>query len=205
MKPSALAAAAVLLALAGCSAELDERSVRRLYDDADRAYLKGDVNAVCDLRTPDFKLDSTTLELARGRVVADRAEADAIEADATSAGFRTAGTRETLDRRQFCMMAFDGRDAARGARLERGAMQIALDPSGRRATVKVRYVVLEPDYQASESGLGDREVAQQQVASRRTESEEESVIVLDGREPRFASTRATNWTFRVPAVRDSRL
>lgn len=200
-----LATAAALLALGGCSAELSTDGVRDLFDAADRAFLKGDVNAVCDLRTADFRLDSTYFELARGQTVADRAEADAIEADAAAAGARDPGKRETFDHRTFCMLAFDGRDLARGSRLERGAMNVAIDPSGERATVRVRYVVIQPEYESGKSAHGMNDESRRQVASRRTESDEESVVVRDGRELKIASTRATSWSFLVPAVRDARL
>jgi hypothetical protein len=200
-----LCAALPLLALGGCGAELSQDGVRDLFDAADRAFLAGDVNAVCDLRTDEFRLDSTYFELAHGQTVADRAEADAIEADAAAAGLRSTGKREALDRRQFCMMAFEGRDLARGARVERGPLQIAFDPSGRRATVKVRYTVTQPEYAAGDSSHGLRDESRQQVASRRTDSDEESVVVLDGRELKFASTHATSWSYLVPAIRDARL
>lgn len=205
MRSVLLAATLASLTLTGCRAELSVDGVRDLFDAADRAYLKGDVNAVCDLRTENFVLESTAFDLAHGRTVADRAEADAIEADAAAAGERNVGKREKLDRRSFCMLAFDGRDAARGSRLERGAMDVAIDPRGDRATVRVRYVVLAPAYEAGESVHGFSDASERQAASLRTESEEESIVVRDGGDLKIASTRVTSWSFLVPAVRDSRL
>ena len=196
---------ALALALAGCAAELSQDSVRDLFDAADRAFLAGDSAAACELRAGNFRLDSTHFEIARGRTVADRAEADAVEADAVASGLRTVGENETLDHRGFCMLAFDGRDVARSSRLERGPLSIAFDPSGASAKVRVRYTVLQPEYESGESSHGLRDESMRQVATRRTESEEESVVVRDGGKLRIASTRVTSWAYLVPAIRDVRL
>jgi hypothetical protein len=201
----ALYAALPLLLLGGCGVKMSQDSVRELFDAADRAFLAGDVNGVCDLRSDGFQLDFTHFELARGRTVADRAEADAVESQAVADGRRVPGKREALDRRQFCMMAYDGRELARAARIERGPLEIDVDPSGTRATVRVRYTVVQPEYAVGESAHGQRDESRGQVASRRTDSDEESVIVLDGGALKFASTRATSWSYLVPAVRDTRL
>ena len=83
------AAPALALALAGCAAKLSQDGVRGLFDAADRAFLAGDSTAMCELRTGSFRLDSTHFEIARGRIVADRAEADTVEADAVASGLRT--------------------------------------------------------------------------------------------------------------------
>jgi hypothetical protein len=198
-------AAVSAFALAGCAPGLSENGVRNLFDAADRAFLAGDSSTVCDLRTGSFRLESTHFEIARGRTVADRAEADAIEADAVASGVRTAGENEVLDHRRFCMLAYDGRDLARGSRLERGPLSIVFDPAGTSATVRVQYTVLEPEYEARESSHGLRDESLRQVATRRTESEEESVVVRDGGELRIASTRVRSWSYLVPAIRDTRL
>ncbi len=198
-------AALLLPLLGGCGVQMSHESVRDLFDAADHAYLAGDVNAMCDLRGKDFTLDATGFELARGRTVADRAEADAIEAEAAALGRRETGKREALDKRQFCMMAYDGRGLGPASRLERGPLAIELEASGQRARVKVHYTVIQPEYAAGESAHGLRDESRRQVASRRTDSDEESLIVLEDGELRFASTRATSWTYLVPAIRDSRL
>lgn len=195
---------AVLL-LGGCGAKMSRESVRELFDAADRAFLDGDVNKVCDLRSEAFQLDSTHFELASGHTVADRAEADAIEEEAAAAGRRAHGKRETLDLRQFCSMAFDGRSLARGSRVDRSPLDISIDPATRRATVRVRYTVIQPEYEGGDSAHGHRDESRKQVASRRTDSDEESLIVIDGGVLKFASTRVTSWTYLVPAVRDARL
>lgn len=198
-------ALALALALAGCAAKLSEDGVRDLFDAADRAFLAGDSAAACELRTGNFRLDSTHFDLARGRTVADRAEADALEVDAAARGLRTVGVNESLDHRRYCMQAFAGRGLARGSRLERGPLAIDLDPAGTAATVRVRYTVLQPEYESGESSHGLRDESLRQVATRRIESEQESVVVRDGRKLRIASTRATSWTYLVPAIRDARL
>ena len=202
---SCAAAPALALALAGCAAKLSQDSVRGLFDAADRAFLAGDSTAMCELRTGSFRLDSTHFEIARGRIVADRAEADTVEADAVASGLRTVGENETLDHRRFCMLAFEVRDVARSSRLERGPLSIAFDPSGASATVRVRYTVLQPEYESGESAHGLRDESLRQVATRRTKSEEESVVVRDGGKLRIASTRVTSWAYLVPAIRDERL
>lgn len=199
------AVSATVLALSGCAAELSQDSVRDLFDAADRAFLAGDSTAMCELRTGGFRLESTHFELARGRTVANREEADAVEADAVASGLRTVGENETLDRRRFCMLAFEVRDVARSSRLERGPLSIAFDPSGASATVRVRYAVLQPEYESGESPHGLRDESLRQVATRRTESEEESVLVRDGGKLKIASTRVTSWAYLVPAIRDERL
>ena len=198
-------AAVAAFALAGCAPGLSEQSVHGLFDAADRAFLAGDSSSVCDLRTSSFRLESSHFEIARGRTVADRAEADAIEADAVASGVRTAGENQVLDHRRFCMLAYDGRAIARSSRLERGPLSIVFDPAGTSATVRVRYTVLEPEYEAGASHHGPRDESLRQVATRRTESEEESVVVREGGELRIASTRVRSWSYLVPAIRDTRL
>lgn len=204
--PAATAIAVAALALAGCSHPLTEESVRELFDAADQAWLAGRTGDMCRLRSKDFHLDATDFLLARDRIVADLKEAEQVEADLAGSGAPQRGDHAALDLKEFCRMAYEGRQLGPRSTLARSDLRIAVDPDGRRATVRVHYSIRQPVYQFADSSLGRGDVTEHQDATRQSESDEESVVIVgpDG-DPVFASTQVTSRSFFTPPSRDSRL
>jgi len=191
------------IALGGCSHRLDEARVQAFVDAADQAFLKGDAAGICGARAEDFRLEATSFELAKGRTVESLAEAENIEAGNAGAGH---GTTEVLDLRKFCFMAQTSKDLFRRMDMERGDLKIAVDADGRSATVTAYYVTREPVYEYEQSALHDRDNVERQVATRQTESQDESVVIIGPYgEPKFKSTRSVSKSFLIARQRDPRL
>jgi hypothetical protein len=201
---SALVLVAAQLLMA-CAGKLDEKRVREFVDSADQAFLKGNATRVCAMRAENFRLEATSFELAKGKTVRSLAEAESVEADSPSAP-ASPGKAEVLDLQKFCFMALESKNFYKRATLERGDLNIQVDPSGRRATVRAHYTVKEPVYEYGESTLHDNDRVEHQVATRQTESDDESVIVMgpDG-DPLFESTRSSSKSFLIARELDRRL
>jgi hypothetical protein len=201
-----LVLAVAVLALGACSQELTERNVREFIDDADKAFLAGHASDICEMRSDDFKLTSTTFVLAPGRTVASLSEAEALDAERHESGERPSGKLETLNAKQFCMMAVESRVAFRRTKLVRTGLDIAVAPGGKQAVARAHYVVKAPMYAYGESSLSQRDQVEQQIGTMQTETDEESVITRNvGGKLVFASTTAVSKQFRVPKERDARL
>jgi hypothetical protein len=196
----------VTLALSGCSHKLDEQRVREFVDAADQAFLKGNAPQICRIRAADFRLESTGFELAKGKIVDSLADAEEIDAQSSLAGSQLAGKTEVMDVKQFCLMAIESKAFFKRATLQRSDLHIELDPAGQRATVRAHYTVKEPVYENGESALHDNDSVEHQVATRQTESDDESVIIIDpDGDLAFQSTRSISKSFLVAKERDRRL
>ena len=192
--------------LAGCSHKLDESRVRAFVDAADEAFLKGNSTHICAMRTEDFRLEATSFELAKGQVMDSLADAESYDAERPATGSRLEGKTDVLNLQQFCLMSIANREFFRRASLERGELHIELAPDGRSATVRAHYIVKEPEIERGDSVLHDRDSVEHQLATRQTESDDESVVVIgpDG-DPLFRSTRSTSKSFLTHKERDRRL
>lgn len=201
----ALALSGALL-LTACSKKLDEQQVRDFIDAADQAFLKGSATQMCALRSKDFRLEATSFELAKGKTAESLEDAEAIEAESAASGGRGAGSTEVLDLEKFCFMAIEAKNLYKRVNMQRGELHIDIDASGQKAAVRAHYSVTEPVYAYQESALHDNDRVEQQVASRQTESDDESVVVIgpDG-DLLFESTRSVSKSFLVAKVRDRRL
>ncbi len=190
---------------AGCSHRLTEREVAEFVDAADKAFLDGRTSKVCNMRADGFTLSSTTLDLSGEAIVDDLAAAEALAAEREADGQRVSSELVKMDRQQFCLMALQSGDYFRRATMSRGALSVRIDADGRGALVLAHYTVREPLLRAAGSPVaGQQEEVLRQVATRQTESEDESRVVLDGHgELVFASTRSTSRSFLVPSERDS--
>jgi hypothetical protein len=190
---------------AGCSSKLTEERVRNFVDAADQAFREGRAQDICSSRDRSFTLSGSAFRLAEGKVVASLAEAEAIEAERHAAGDRLRGEVFSLDAAQLCSAALEQRRQYKRSTLERSDLRISVDPSGERASVKAHYVVREPVYEQGESKLGVNDTVERQVASRQTESDEESVVARDSHgEPVFVSSQVTSKSFSIPTQRDAR-
>jgi hypothetical protein len=193
--------------LAACGHKgLTEASVHKFVDAADEAYVKGRAGAVCDARSRDFVLTATEFDLAPNRVVADFAEAQQIVADREAAHELIAGKTSTLKLRDLCLGAYLARTQYKPVKLQRGPLQITIDPNGQRAVVRTHYTIWEPVEARGDSPLGgyvDR--VEHQIGTKQTESDDESVVILEDGEPKFAATTSVSKWFRIPSQRDSRL
>jgi hypothetical protein len=194
-----------VVATVGCSQRLTESNVREFIDHADQAFLKGRTHDVCNLRAATFTLTSTDLDLTGQHPVADQKEAEALAAQREANGERLSADVHSLDRQQFCLMAIEAGHFYERATMQRSALDIRVAPDGRRAVVRAHYTVREPILEAGDSAIGYKDQVEHQIGSRQTESDDESVIVLDDNEILFASTRANSRSFRIASERDSRL
>lgn len=193
--------------LAGCGhKKLTEESVRKFVDAADEAFTKGKVTAICDARSDDFMLTVTEFALAENRIVADYAEAQRVAAEREAAHELVKGKTQTVKQKELCALAYQSRAQFRRTRLERGPLQITIDPDGKRAVVRTHYTTWEPEDVRGDSPLSYHDSVEHQVATKQTESDDESVVILDPHgELRFAATTSVSKWFRVPSQRDSRL
>lgn len=193
--------------LAGCGhKQLTEALVRKFVDGADQAFTKGNVVAICESRSEDFVLTVTEFALAGNRIVADYAQAQQVAAEREAAHELVQGKTQTVKLKELCALAYESRAQFRRTRLERGPLQIAIDPDGKRAVVRAHYTTWEPEEVRGDSPLSSRDSVEHQVATKQTESDDESIVILDPHgEPRFAATTSVSKWFRVPSQRDSRL
>jgi hypothetical protein len=193
--------------LCGCGQKrLTEASVRKFVDAADEAFTRGNADAICSARSDDFVLTATEFALAGERIVLNVAEAEKIAAERQDAHELIEGKNVHLNSREFCAMAYQSRAYFRRATLLRGPLQITLDPSGIRATVRAHYTVKEPVEAYRDSPLSYKDSTEHQVATKQTESDDESLVILDkAGEMKFASTKSVSKWFRIPSERDSRL
>jgi hypothetical protein len=193
--------------VAGCGQKhLTEASVRKFVDAADEAFTKGSADLICRARSDDFILTVTEFDLAPNRIVADFAQARRIAAEREAAHEVITGKTETFTVRDICFTAFQSRGQFKRTKLQRGPLQITIDPDGKRAIVRAHYTTWEPVSVRDSSPLGYQDSIEHQIATKQSESDDESVIVLanDGK-PKFASTTAVTQWFRIPSQRDSRL
>jgi hypothetical protein len=175
-------------------------------DTADEAFLKGKVAAICDARSRNFVLTVTEFDLAPNRIVADFAEAQQIVAEREAAHELIAGKTSTVKLKALCFDAYVSRAQFKRSKLQRGPLQITIDPDGRRAVVRAHYTIWEPVDARGESPLGGYvDSAEHQIATKQTESDDESVVILEDGGPKFATTTSVSKWFRIPTQRDSRL
>jgi protein involved in ribonucleotide reduction len=192
--------------LAGCSKELNERTVREFMDDADHAFLAGHAGDICNMRSDDFKFTGTTFKLAQGHTVANLEEAVALDNERNAAGDRVSGNVVTLNSRDFCRMANESRELYRRVKLVRTALEVTMSPDHRQATARAHYVLKAPEYAYGDSALSMQDRVEQQTGTIQTETDEESVIALNAEGNLvFMATHAISKEFRVPKERDSRL
>jgi hypothetical protein len=193
--------------LAACGHKrLTEASVRDLVDAADEAFVKGKAGAICDARSRNFVLTTTEFDLAPGRIVADLAEAQQVVAEREAAHELIAGKTSTLKLRELCLGAYLSRAQFKRARLQRGPLQITLDPDGQRAVVRAHYTIWEPIEVRGDSPLGGyTDSVEHQVATKQTEDDDESVVIIEEGGPKFSATTSVSKWFRIPSQRDSRL
>ena len=185
---------------------LTEASVHKFIDAADEAYVKGRAGAVCDARSRDFVLTATEFDLAPNRVVADFAAAQQVVAEREAAHELIAGKTSTFKLRDLCLGAYLARAQYKPAKLQRGPLQITIDPNGQRAVVRTHYTIWEPVEAPGDSPLGgyvDR--VEHQLATKQTETDDESVVILEDGAPKFSATTSVSKWFRIPSQRDSRL
>jgi hypothetical protein len=186
--------------------KLTEASVRQLVDSADAAFIKGKAAAICDARSRNFVLTVTEFDLAPNRVVADFDEAQQIVAEREAAHELITGRTSTVKLKELCLGAYLSRAQFKRARLQRGPLQITIDPDGQRAVVRTHYTIWEPVDVRGDSPLGGyRDSAERQIATKQTESDDESVVILEEGDPKFATTTSVSKWFRVPSQRDARL
>jgi hypothetical protein len=194
------------LTLAGCSSNLDTDSVRAFIDAADQAFLDGHSADICRMRADDFTLSASEFELAKGKIVRSQSEAEAIEARSAPAGSRLAAETQEFDLQKFCLMALESKTFYKRATMTRNDLRIDVDPAGQSATVHAHYTVKEPVYEYQDSALHDRDTVEHQTATKQTESDDESVIVLGkNNEPVFKSTHSVSKSFLIEKERDRRL
>jgi len=193
--------------LPGCGHKrLTETSVREFVDAADEAFKKGNVTAICDSRSSDFVLTVTEFALAENRIVADYAEAQRIVAEREAAHELIQGKTQTVKLKELCALAYESRAQFRRTRLQRGPLQIAIDPDGKRAVVRAHYTTWEPQETRGDSPLSYKDSVEHQLATKQTESDDESIVILNSNgDVRFAATTSVSKWFRVPSQRDSRL
>jgi hypothetical protein len=196
---------AIVLVLAGCTKELNEKNVREFVDDADHAYLAGHAADICAMRSDDFKFTGSTFKLAEGRVVNDLQEAMRVDEEQRG-GRRVTAEVVTINAQDYCRMAIEERAQYRRVSLVRTDLQISIAPDKKTATVRAHYVEKAPQYGYGGSSLSYQDQVEHQLGTVQTESDDESVVTLnrDGKLV-FSSTHATNKQFRVPKERDSRL
>jgi len=196
----------VLLVLAGCTKELNEKNVREFVDDADHAYLAGHAADICAMRSDDFKFTGTLFKLAEGRVVKNLQEAMAVDSERQQGGDRLASQIVTLDAKDYCRMAIEQRASYRLVTLRRSDLQIELAPDKKSATVRAHYVETMGEHAYGDSSLSAQDQVEHQVGTLQTETDEVSVVTQnrDG-DFVFSSTHATSKQFHVPEQRDSRL
>jgi hypothetical protein len=193
--------------LAACGhKQLTEASVHKFVDAADEAYVKGRAGAVCDARSRNFVLTVTEFDLAPNRIVADFAEAQQIVAERDAAHELITGKTSTFKLRDLCLDAYLSRAKYKRAKLQRGTLQITIDPNGQRAVVRAHYTIWEPVEARGDSPLGGYvDSVEHQVGTKQTETDDESVVILEDGEPKFAATTSVSKWFRIPSQRDSRL
>jgi hypothetical protein len=195
-----------LLLLSACAEKnLSERSVTEFVDAADKAFLRGDAIAICAARAPTFEMRATEFKLSGNQVVADFAEAQSITAKRQAAGELLSGESVTMQRREYCAMAADARDFYKRASMERGPLTVKISADGKQAVVTAHYTVREPMYEYGDSPHGSDNRVERQVATRQSESDDESVIVLDDGELKFIATKSVTKSFVVASERDRNL
>jgi hypothetical protein len=197
---------AILLVLAGCTKEMNEKNVREFVDDADKAYMAGHAADICAMRSDDFKFTGSTFKLAEGRVVSDLQEAMRVDSEQQQGGRRVTAQVVTINAQDYCRMAIEQRALYRRVSLVRTDLQITVAPDKKSAVVRAHYVEKAPQYGYADSSLSNQDQVEHQLGTVQTESDDESVVTLnrDGKLV-FSSTHATSKQFRVPKERDSRL
>jgi len=191
--------------LVACAPEqLTEQSVRKFVDAADQAFLKGNARQVCEMRSSAFVLSATEFKPAHDRMVSGLDEAMKIAEQRKEAGELLSGKTATLNLREFCAMAYEAREFYKRATLERGDLTIVIDASGNQATVRAHYTVKEPVYAYGDSPLSMQDQVEHQVATKQSESDDESVVAMEEGQMRFVSTKSVTQSFRVAAERDER-
>jgi len=202
----ALVLAMLCVALSACSQQLTERSVSKFIDAADQDFLDGNAAALCVKRGKDFLLTASNFDLTRDKIVADLAAAEAVAAEREAAGERVSAEIQTVTRQSLCLDSLLDARTYRKATLQRGKLDIRIDPDGQRAVVLAHYTVRQPVVGQRDSSLSMRDVVEHQIATRQTESDDESVLIIDGDgDIVFASTKAQSRSFLIPSQRDARL
>jgi hypothetical protein len=193
--------------LAACGRkQLTEASVRQFVDAADEAFVKGKSGAICNARSRNFVLTVTEFDLAPNRIVADFAEAQQIVAEREAAHELITGKTSALKLRELCFDAYFSRAQYKRTKLQRGPLQITIDPDGRRAVVRAHYTIWEPVEARGDSPLGGyTDSIEHQIGTKQTEADDESVVILEDGVPKFAATTSVSKWFRIPSQRDSRL
>lgn len=195
-----------LLLLTACDGKiLSTRSVTEFVDAADQAFLRGDAVAICDARAATFVMQATDFKLAGNQRVAGFAEAEEIAAKRQADGELLGGDSITMQRRDYCAMAADARDFYKRASMERGPLSIKISADGKQAVVTAHYTVKEPVYEYEDSPHGNNERSERQVATKQSESDDESVIALQDGDLKFIATKSTTKSFFVASERDPRL
>jgi hypothetical protein len=200
-----VAAAGLCLALGGCSDRLTEDSVQTFVDGADRAFLEGRSAEVCDMRAEGFRLEAVDFELGDGKIMSGLAEAEAYAGQRREAGELNRGRKVTLDLRQFCAMAYESREYYKRATMERGPLEIVIDAERSKATVRAHYTIKEPVYAYVDSPHSYRDRSERQTATRQIETDDESVVIVEDGELKFASTSSVSKSFLIDKQRDRRL
>jgi hypothetical protein len=124
---------------------------------------------------------------------------------ATYLPIRSGRRKAALDRRQFCAMAFEAREYYKRATMERGPLAITIDADRNKATVRAHYTVKEPVYAYADSPHSHRDRTEVQTATRQTETDDESVVIVEDGELKFASTSSVSKSFLIAKQRDRRL
>jgi hypothetical protein len=199
-----VSAVALVLALGGCSRTLSESKVRKFVDEADRAFIEGDSIKMCDVRAKDYVQTDTEFMLAEGHIVNSQAEAEAIEAERSANGQRLTGKDVKLGQRELCVLAYQGRRDFGKVEMTRTSIQIELSPDGKSAVVKAHYSMLVPLFAQRDSGVFDGARAQH-VGTKQMETDDESVVVVEGGDILFKSTRSVSRSFQIPKKPNPRI
>lgn len=190
--------------LSGCSKKLTETSVLAFVDEADRAFIEGDSNKMCDVRSKSYVQTDTEFLLAEGQIVNSLEEAEAVEAERSAGGTRLTGKDVQLTQKQICMMAYwEGRDFTK-VEMERTSIQIEVAPDGKSAVVKSHYSMQVPLYQERTTEVfgGAR---RQHTGTKQMETEDESVVVVEHGDILFKSTRSVSKSFNIPKKPNARI
>ena len=195
-----------LVLLTACGGNtLSTRSVTEFVDAADQAFLRGDALAVCAARGATFAMHATEFKLAGNQKVSSFDEAQEIASKRQAAGELLGGESITMQRREYCAMAAESRDYYKRASMERSPLTIKISADGKQAVVTAHYTVKEPVYEYGDSPHGNNESVEHQVATRQSESDDESVIELQDGDLKFIATKSITKSFLVASERDRRL
>lgn len=195
---------ALLAGLSGCSKTLTEKSVLAFVDAADRAFVEGDSNKMCDAKSKNYVQTDTEFLLAEGQIVHSLAEAEAVEAERSAGGARLTGKDAQINKKQLCMIAVWERRDFTKVDMERTSIQIEIASDGKSAVVKSHYSMQVPLFQqrATEVYGGAR---LQHTGTKQMETEDESVVVIEDGDIVFQSTRSVSRSFQIPKKPNARI